>query len=62
MSCRNQLQQVPDSNVINAFIIGMKNEAVIGNIGRKKNITIREMFDLAHENTDGEDCVKASNG
>jgi hypothetical protein len=62
MQRKNQLQEVSDSNIINAFTVGVKNEALIRDIGRKKNISIRDMFDLAHEHTDGEDCFNTSNG
>jgi hypothetical protein len=62
MQRKNQLQEVCDSNIINAFTVGVKNEALIRDIGRNKNISIRDMFDLAHEHTDGEDCFNTSNG
>jgi hypothetical protein len=43
-------------------MIGMKNETPILYIGRKKNITVRDMFDLTHEHANDEDCINASNG
>lgn len=41
---------------------GVKSKALIRDIGQKKNITIWEMFDLAHEHADGEDTINDSNG
>lgn len=59
---KNKLQEVPDSNIINAFIMSVKNETIVRDIGQKKNITVQAMFDLAHEHDDGEDCVNNNNG
>jgi hypothetical protein len=59
--CKNQLHHVPDFNIVNAFITGMGNEALIRDIDGKKNITVREKFDLAHEHVDVEDAVNVHN-
>jgi hypothetical protein len=62
MQRKNQLQEVSNSSIINAITVGVNNEALIRDIGRKKNISIRDMFDLAHEHANGEDCFNTSNG
>lgn len=35
---------------------------LIRDIGQKKNISIRDIFGLAHEHADGEDYLNTSNG
>lgn len=35
---------------------------LIYDIGRQNNITVRDIFDLAHEHANDEDCINASNG
>lgn len=42
---KNQLHQVPETNIINAFITGVNDKDLIRNISRINNITTRKMFD-----------------
>jgi len=59
---KNQLHHVLETNVINAFIIGINNKDLIHDIGRKGNITAKQMLELANVHADGEDAVNASLG
>lgn len=42
---KNQLHQVPENNIINAFITGVNDKDLIRNISRKNNITTTKMFE-----------------
>jgi hypothetical protein len=62
MQRKNKLEEVPDASIVTAFTAGVDSEPLIRDIGRRKNISLRDMFALAHEHADSEDCFNASNG
>jgi hypothetical protein len=49
-------------SIVTAFTAGVDSEPLIRDIGRRKNISLSDMFALAHEHANGEDCFNASNG
>jgi hypothetical protein len=58
---KNKLKNIPDSSIITAFTAGIKSDALSQDIGRRKDISLQDMFALAHEHADSEDCFNASN-
>jgi hypothetical protein len=46
---------------VTTFTASVDSEPLIRDIGRRKNISLRDMFTSAHEYADGEDCFNASN-
>jgi hypothetical protein len=58
---KNKLEDVPGMSSVTAFTARVDSEPLIRHIGRRKNISLQEMFALAHEYADGEDCFNASN-
>jgi hypothetical protein len=59
---KNKLEDVPDASIVTAFTADVDSEALTQDIGRRKNISLHDMFSLAHEHADSEDCFNASNG
>jgi hypothetical protein len=59
---KNKLEDVPNASIVTAFTAGIDSEPLIQDIGRRKNISLGNMFALAHEHADGEDYFNASNG
>jgi hypothetical protein len=59
---KNKLEDVPDTSIITAFTTGIDNEPLIQDIGRRKNISLCNMFALAHEHAEGEEFFNTSNG
>ena len=58
---KNKLEDVFDARIIIAFTTSVDSKPLIRDIGRRKNISLRHMFALAHEHADGEDCFYVSN-
>ena len=58
---KNKLKDVPDASIVTAFTAGIDSEPLIWDIGRRKSISLRNMFTLAHEHADAKDCFNASN-
>jgi hypothetical protein len=58
---KNKLEDVPGMSSITAFTTRVDSEPLIRDIRRRKNISLQDMFALAHDYADGKDCFNASN-
>jgi hypothetical protein len=52
---KNKIEDAPDVSIVTAFTASVDREPLIQDIGRRKNISLRDMFTLAHEHADGKD-------
>ena len=59
---KNKLEDVSDARIIIAFTTGVDSKPLIRDIGRRKNISLHDMFALANEHANNKDCFNASNG
>jgi hypothetical protein len=62
MQRKNKLKDILNASIITTIVAGVDSKPLIRDIGRRKNISLHDMFTLAHEHTDGEDCFNTSNG
>jgi hypothetical protein len=55
----NELPNIADADVINAFLSGTTNETLVHNLSRKSPRTTKELLDIATSHASGEDTVGA---
>lgn len=53
----NQLTNLADDDIINAFFLGTMSETLVHKLGRKSPQTTNELLDIATTHTSGEDAV-----
>jgi hypothetical protein len=58
---KNKLEDIPNAGIITAFTAGIDSKPLIWDIGRRKNISLCDMFALAHEHADDKDYFNTSN-